>query len=172
MQLSHRQTGLLLSLGITLLLAGCDEPPTCRAREPAQVYPAANAGCLITDGVRMVAVQERLRGLWNLPGGTSSTESAACTAHRETWEETGLDVQVVALLQRYRNGFHLFRCEVDVPDRAVLAQSTAPFWWEIDRIDAVPLTEAHLLSWRYPTQMNALLSQTKAPPGHLPVSPH
>ncbi len=72
-----------------------------------------------------VLVVENLEGLVNLPGGSSKkSEPAQCTAHRETWEETGLNLEVGTLLMVMDTGFHLYQCtftansgEIDPPPR-------------------------------------------------------
>ena len=70
-----------------------------------------NAGCLIIKQDKLLMVQQRINGLWALPGGTAEQgERAACTAQRETREETGLDVAVGDKLITLENGFHLYRC--------------------------------------------------------------
>lgn len=56
-------------------------------------------------------VQQRINGHWALPGGTAEQgERAACTAQRETREETGLEIAVGDKLMTLENGFHLYRC--------------------------------------------------------------
>lgn len=55
-----------------------------------------------------------LNGRLSLPGGSSEPgESAQCTAFRETWEETGLQLQPRELLEVFDTGFHLYRCDRD-----------------------------------------------------------
>lgn len=99
----------LIILIVILGLASCTRqvPPCTYLEQPQQ---AASAGCFaMKDGD--VLVVENLQGLVNLPGGSSKEgEAARCTAHRETWEETGLNLEVGELLMVMDTGFHLYHC--------------------------------------------------------------
>lgn len=59
----------------------------------------AGAGAIVFDSGRLLLVQrgrQPAMGLWSIPGGhVESDESPAQAAVRETFEETGLRVQVV-----------------------------------------------------------------------------
>jgi 8-oxo-dGTP pyrophosphatase MutT (NUDIX family) len=68
-----------------------------------------NAGCFLVDKQKLLVVQviHNGRGL-DIPGGTSEKgESAQCTAARETFEETGLNVIVHELAHTFGK-FYLF----------------------------------------------------------------
>lgn len=57
-------------------------------------------------------IQQR-SGKYSFPGGTAEPgESAQCTAHRETWEEASVEVQVSTVKATFDNGFVLFNCDV------------------------------------------------------------
>ncbi len=69
---------------------------------------------MILQNDRLLMVQQRVTGLWSMPGGTAEPgERAVCTAQRETREETGLAVLPVHWITTFDNGFHLYRCRVD-----------------------------------------------------------
>lgn len=111
-----------------------------------QDLAAGNAGCLITRPGAVVMVQQQLSGTWAIPGGTAEPgERAACTAARETAEETGFKVNVVEPLVVLDNGFHIYRCDVD--------PNTEPH-----RIDALEIRDVQWKSaleraqieWRFP----------------------
>ncbi|WP_162846074.1 NUDIX hydrolase [Seongchinamella sediminis] len=129
--------------------------PVC----PYQGEPdfALSAGCLTVVHGRMLVVDSRAGGL-TPPGGKSRQgESAQCTAHRETLEETGLDLIPRRLLAVFDTGFHLYSCEIHANsgtiDPAVLEVRRA-FWLEIAKMDEV--------QWRYPGQgeiIEALLTE-------------
>lgn len=77
-----------------------------------------NAGCMVIHEQRVLMVQQRITGKWSLPGGTAETgERAACTAQRETMEETGLVVSLQHKIVTLQNGFHLYRCGATSIDR-------------------------------------------------------
>jgi len=102
----------------------------------------------------MLVVRHRLSGGLNLPGGMARTgEGAQCTAHRETWEETGLDVLVHGLRYRFANGFALYDCRLpdgsgtaeQIPVPASGTAEVAGVLW-VDPRDTAP---SH---WRFPDQ--------------------
>lgn len=132
---------LLFLLAITLPLVACQAPREC----PWPGEERGNAGCLIVSGDAVLLVQQRGSQHWSTPGGTAEAgENARCTAARETREETGLEVVPGALVHRYDNGYHLFRCELAGPD------GQAQY--------AVPLTamaEVEAIAWRQPGQIRA-----------------
>lgn len=79
-----------------------------------------SAGCYIASEVGVVMTIGRLNGALQLPAGTrEGGESPACTARRETLEETGLVVQVAEAVVVSDSGrFVLFRC---IPDQRLQA---------------------------------------------------
>jgi 8-oxo-dGTP pyrophosphatase MutT (NUDIX family) len=74
------------------------------------------AGCYIATERGVVMTVGRFNGELQLPAGTrEARESPACTARRETLEETGLIVQVAERVGSRKGGrFVLFRC---IPDK-------------------------------------------------------
>lgn len=53
-------------------------------------------------------------GLYDLPAGDPlSGESAQCTAHRHTWEQTGMNVEVDQLLGVTQPGVMIFSCNIN-----------------------------------------------------------
>ena len=97
-------------------------------------------------------------------GVTSNGLMAA--AIRETWEETGLALEPVELLDVFDTGFHLYRCErfedsgvVDPPERF---EVRAAFYLAPDEFEQ--------WEWRFPGQqqvLKALIDRVsgKTPPG-------
>jgi mutator protein MutT len=65
--------------------------------------PVVSVGAVIVDGTRVVLVkrgQEPLKGRWSLPGGVvEAGEELHAALVREAREETGLDVQVGAVVE-------------------------------------------------------------------------
>lgn len=149
---------LNIACGVAILGVGaCVDQPTSCDQLPAD-QNQGNAGCLIVRPAGALMVQQRLGGSWAIPGGTAeSGERAACTAARETREETGLDVQIVRHLTTLENGFHIYHCEADV------TQALAPRdHVEIQAVDWQSAAERADLHWRFPAQraeVEALIQQ-------------
>ncbi|EKF73883.1 MutT/nudix family protein [Alcanivorax hongdengensis A-11-3] len=102
---------LLLCLLPLAALARSGEAPPCDRRPATLDTRKANAGCLILRGDQVLLVRLRGNDKLDLPGGTrEDDELAQCTAHRETWEESGLDVSVGRRLAVMKNGLHVYRC--------------------------------------------------------------
>lgn len=117
----------------------------------AKVERSGNAGCLIVDNSRLLALRLRFGGEWGIPGGaTQGEESAQCTAHRETWEETGLDVTVGEHLHRFDNGFSLYRCRIDSAADPRETKTNDP--WEISAVEWIDPSTLNKNDWRFPDQ--------------------
>lgn len=115
---------------------------------------------MITHGDRMLVVRQRVSGKLGFPAGFAETgESSQCVAHRETWEETGLDVVVHTLVKRFGNGFALYRCELtdakpmDTDELAVPASGKT----EVSQVLWVNPKETEATDWRFPRQYPAIL---------------
>ncbi|MBA53767.1 MAG: hypothetical protein CMK89_04870 [Pseudomonadales bacterium] len=101
-----------------LVLVACQHTPSDCGELPDDVH-VGNAGCMIIHDQKVLMVQQRVSGKWSLPGGTAeSGERAACTAQRETREETGLEVSLKHKILTLQNGFHLYRCAAESIDDA------------------------------------------------------
>ena len=108
----------------------------------------SNAGCVVIQGDQMLLIESPLSQL-SVPGGTAERgETAACTAIRETREETGLEVQPKALLKIWENGFHLFECApASKPLETNISQPAevkAIRWLEAEEFDSY--------NWRFKNQ--------------------
>ena len=108
----------------------------------------------------MLVVRHRFGGKLGVPGGRAeSGESAQCAAHRETWEETGVEVVVHELIKYFSNGFALYHCtpvhaaatstdELDVPASG-RNEITQVIWIDPRAIRAE--------DWRFPRDYPAIL---------------
>lgn len=94
---------------------------------------------------------EQWNGRLAFPGGTGKRgESAQCTAHRETWEETGLAVSVGLPLVQFANGFMLYRCHAPLIDS--IEKLTAPATIEVRDIHWLDENALREFAWRFPAQ--------------------
>lgn len=153
MRPARRLPGVLLAL--LALAARGDEPPPCPIAEDAADQRRGNAGCLISHRGQLLVIEHRLGGRLGLPGGTAKPgEPAQCTAHRETWEETGLAVKVGRFRARLSTDFLVHECEPLSPitsDRPpplppISRGEVAGLQW----VD-VALVQPHV--WRFPGQL-------------------
>lgn len=146
---------LLLSSLLILTQAGCSQADQDCGQLPED-EAVGNAGCLIQRGEAVLLVQQQVSGAWGLPGGTAKAgERAACTAARETLEETGLGVEVNRHLQTLENGFHIFHCNVAEATSFEPRDSL-----EIRQAAWKTAEERRELDWRFPrghAQLEALL---------------
>lgn len=155
---------LLLSVILNASLAACggpDAPPCGFSGEPDT---APSAGCFSVIDQRLLVVQS-LGGQISPPGGLSREgESAQCTAARETWEETGLDLRVGSKLARFATGFLLYNCERDGASG------------EIDQLPGMEVRQVFYLhpddfdqwDWRYPGQEQVLRDLINSADGAAP----
>lgn len=142
---------VVLLLSLAGGVASAADRPACRAEAGHVDEARANAGCLVRLDGRLLVIRHLRGGKLGLPGGRPEAgETPACTAHRETWEETGLDVRVGPLLRVLGNGFHVFACEapagteprpIALPPQA-RNEVTAIEWRRAEEIDAG--------DWRFP----------------------
>lgn len=131
---------------ICLALIACQNAPDCPPSQHRQAGPSA--GCLLLNNRQMLVVQG-YNGEIGFPGGGSEPgEKAFCTAFRETWEETGLEVVSNKVIKQFDNGFWLYDCEL--VDQSVVIDP--PFVWEV--MDAFWLApeDFNQYTWRFPSQ--------------------
>lgn len=142
-----RQLTILLTV---LMVTGCTTPPPC----PDNSTEAAvkSAGCIVIDQGRLLVIRE-MTGKISIPGGSGDAgETPRCSAHRETWEETGLNIVPDQLIRRFDNGFHLFHCNLNQNSGEIDPEFThevrEAFWLKQEHFDQ------H--QWRYPDQITWL----------------
>lgn len=140
---------IVLLAAMAIPVAPAFSQPPCRTAVEAPDFAFA-AGCLVRDGERMLAVRHRFGGKLGFPGGRAgSGESAQCVAHRETWEETGVDVVVHEMLKRFGNGFALYRCE-PVDSAAATMEVPASGGNEVTAVLWIDPRDTRPEDWRFP----------------------
>lgn len=149
-----------LSLLLCLILLGA----CSRANGPACPYEgepdyAPSAGCLAVVHGRLLVVESRKGGLTPPGGKTRPGESAQCAAHRETYEETGLDLMPRRLVKVFDTGFNLYYCEIHAGsgliDPGAVVEVRRGFWLPVEEFDEV--------QWRFPGQGEALRELVLSP---------
>ncbi|MBE1299914.1 MAG: NUDIX domain-containing protein [Alteromonadaceae bacterium] len=148
----------LMCLSVLATVAACDsvtkpEPPVCRV-DGAHIdtRSSGNAGCIIRYQDKLLVVQHRNSGAFDTPGGTSDDgETAQCTAHRETFEETGFNVEVGKLVGEAENGFRFYQCTLHDDFGADLTEFSVPPWssLEIEKVLMLDPYETQADQWRY-----------------------
>ena len=155
-------------LSASLWLSACTDPmperPFCRQSVDTEsvaglsVVTSNNepSACVIRDGRYLLVVEHRLSGKYDLPAGQADAEeSPACTAHRETFEETGLNVKVIRYVGQSHTGLRFFHCEQQAGFAAPHSAPPAPFWQshEVSNVVWVDPYEISHKQWRFPDQL-------------------
>jgi 8-oxo-dGTP pyrophosphatase MutT (NUDIX family) len=100
------------------------------------------AAVVTNDEGRVLVVQRRDTGKWEIPGGIlEADESIHAGLRREVGEETGLDVEPVRLTGVYKNlrlgvVALVFRAQVVGGTAGPTEESAAIEWWTADEVTA------------------------------------
>ena len=136
MHINFRLSFILVVL--TLLGCGSEPPssPACRTvKQHDEIVSSLSraAGCIIVTKGKMLFVTHRSSGKLDIPGGgQDDDETLACTAHRETWEETGFNVEVRNVVGTTSNGMTLFSCHLDAGIAQLPDIFAPPSWGKIE----------------------------------------
>lgn len=110
------------------------------------VTPKVGATAVVVDGGDRVLTMLRPNGEWCLPGGNADPgEAPEQTVRRETYEETGLEVEVVDLIDAYQlppgsgYGPHgavtlLYRCEAVAGELELSHEGRDLKWQSIENV--------------------------------------
>ncbi|WP_241264236.1 NUDIX domain-containing protein [Bowmanella dokdonensis] len=158
---------IIVACSLVLLACTVEPPaqPMCRVNEQAREATPGNAACLIKIDKWLVTIGHRHSGRLDLPGGLSNgDESAQCTAHRETWEETGFNVEVGEYLGRNAEGFRFYQCQLQGNFGKEFMEFPVPEWAssEVSSIQLTDPYEIQLQDWRFEDellQIRALFNQ-------------
>ncbi len=114
------------------------------------------AACLIKTQNDVLLIRHRLSGKLDFPGGgRKDNESAACTAHRETWEEIGLNVEIQQFLGTTSNGLLLFGCHTQAGVASLPNRFEPPSWATLE-VDTIEKADPFLLrhnAMRFPDDL-------------------
>jgi ADP-ribose pyrophosphatase YjhB (NUDIX family) len=144
---------------VSILPATASAQPPCRTAIEAPDFAFA-AGCLIKHDGRMLVVRQLSSGKLGVPGGVSkSGESSQCVAHRETWEETGVDVVVHGMLKRFSNGLAVYQCELTDGGAAAGGELPVPATGRNEIAQALWVDPGSIEAsqWRFPRQYPVIL---------------
>lgn len=146
-----------LILSLCGFLWACDtvKPanPICRINEQFLDDSKGNAGCFIRVNDKLVTLGNIKTGALDTPGGTAEAgELAQCTAHRETFEETGFNVEVGKLLGVADNGFRFYHCQLADDVGEDIERFPVPEWSkrEVAFIKLTDPFDTLASQWRYP----------------------
>lgn len=143
----------LSAILVLLPLFSCSQapsPPACRVAQPVDSHASA-AVCLISANNKVLLIEHSWSDKLNLPGGEQNgDETLQCAAHRETWEQTGFNVEVGSLLGHTSSGMAIFHCTQQAGLASLPAQFAAPEWASdevvsLHQVDLFQLTQDELL---------------------------
>lgn len=155
-QIPCKQNLALLLLSTVLVVSCSDAPPptpVCRVSDAHVDDAMGNAGCIIRVNDKLVTIGHRQTGALDIPGGTANEgEQSQCTAHRETFEETGFNVEVGKLLGVAKNGFRFYQCDLSNGLDTDIEIYPVPDWAgiEVAYIKRTDPFDTLASEWRYP----------------------
>ncbi len=142
----------LLTCCLLFQLTACTKKDALPCPEVEQILQAPSAGCLTIHQGKLLVVQEMSNKV-SIPGGSANAgEAAHCAAHRETWEETGLNVLPGKVARVFDNGFHLFTCAPE----GTTEIGKIPFHLEIQQAMWLSPEQFDDFEWRFPAQKDWL----------------
>lgn len=134
---------------VLTLFACSDSPPSapmCRFVDQPALDSATAAGCIVRVNNAVLMVRHRMTGRLDIPGGgRKNNEPLACTAHRETFEETGLNVEVGSAIGKTTNGMILFEC-AEQANLTDLPLSFNPLGWSKAEVSELVIANLYNLS--------------------------
>ncbi len=101
----------------------------CRVDAAQRESTAGAAACLIKIDKWLITTANRHSEKFDLPGGNAAdSETAQCSAHRNTWEQTGFNVEVGAYLGQTETGLRVYDCRLPPAFTAELKSYPVPDW--------------------------------------------
>ncbi len=126
-----------------------DDPNAPKANS---LVPAASVVVVDSDG-RILLQRRTDNGMWALPGGVMELgESLAACGIRETWEETGITVEITGIVGTYTAPGHVFAYDDgEVRQEFSVCLLARPVGGELRVSD-----ESHEVAWFTPEESDAL----------------
>lgn len=160
------RAGSMVSFLACALLTGCSKPvapPSCRISEPAkQTFIGTQFGCNIKFNRQMVTVVDDQLLTYQLPFSQQEQEEIPqCTAHRATFEATGLNVRVEHYLGTSDSGIHFFQCQLSEPFPSASGRYEVPDWGP-NGLSFVELVDPFLIdyqAWHRPDDLVSIRNQ-------------
>lgn len=153
---------VLLMIG-SVLTACATGRPSCAVETSRVQTRIGSASCALMHEGELLLIRHLYSGKLDLPGGSAKTgETAQCTAHRETWEETGIAVTVHEPLPGLTQ---VFRCEPVNPE--VLRRKPGIPWWSRTEVTGILWRNPSTIrpaEWRYGSGILALQKALGSPP--------
>jgi len=149
----------LLFFICVLFLLACAKPPpspTCRIAKAFNADYKGPAGCLIRVQNTLLVIKYSSTGSYDLPfDDPISDESAQCTAHRSTWEQTGFNVEVDQLLGVSQSGVMLFSCGLNSGFTSEDSPLEPPSWADsnIQQIEFISPFDTRYDLWQQPDNL-------------------
>ena len=151
---------LINGVFLILLLTACKysiPESECKIKSGTADLSSANAGCLISNKDKLLVIRHRANGKLGLPGGSSEYgETAQCTAHRETWEETGLDTIVGEKLYTFENSYQLYACYPEPAEQLDAEKLITNDAFEVSDVLWRDPKTLKRKKWRFPKQLRKL----------------
>lgn len=137
----------IIYLALLITACGTEKPadPMCRIDSAHYQNVSADAGCIIRVDKYLVTIGNDNSAGLAIPGGKGETQEAAqCTAHRNTWEQTGFNVEVGKLLGKTQGDYHYFECTLAGNFNGELLEFSVPEWANGD-VDSIKLVDPFVL---------------------------
>lgn len=147
----------LIFISSTAYATPHENPPACHFKTDKIVE--ANAGCLVVHNNKLLIIEDHNNVLSMPGGGMDKGETAECTAEREVWEETGIEVKAGKQIKEFENGFKLFAC--DIVKANSLDGANRPMRKEVKHVLWFGPDDFEKDNWRFPSQVPLMKSYLK-----------
>ena len=151
-----RSIAILMSIFIAACRNESPSDPVCRIDSEQLDNISADAKCVVRVDDFLLTIKKGRSNKLELPGGENQNEeSAQCTAHRETWELTGFNVEVGSYLGSDKDDTRYYSCMLDAGFDGQIKAFPVPEWAiddtsEIQLVDPFSTTDK---SWNVPEKL-------------------